>query len=88
MRGMFQKTTPENKGGSSSFYHLFSGRFGGFYDSFLAEKARAAWVLSASAGGTGTFSAPAATRSTSANAHKALPFLLRNGKKFLKLHRK
>ena len=56
-----QKTTPEDKGGSSSFYHLFSGRFGGFYGSFLTEKARAAWVLSASAGGTGSFSTPAAT---------------------------
>ena len=69
---------------------LFSGRFGRFYGSFLAEKARAAWVLSASAGGTGTFSAPAATRSMSANAHKALPFLLRNGEKIksTKLHRK
>ncbi len=79
-----QKTTPENKGR----FLCFRGGLGLFYGSSLAEKARAAWVLSASAGGTGTFSAPAATRSTSANAHKALPFLLRNGTKFLKLHRK
>ena len=72
------------------FITCFRGGLGLFYGSSLAEKARAAWVLSASAGGTGTFSAPAATRSMSANAHKALPFLLRNGEKIksTKLHRK
>ncbi len=70
------------------FITCFRGGLGLFYGSSLAEKARAAWVLSASAGALKVPVPPAATRSTSVNAHKALPFLLRNGTKFLKLHRK
>ena len=38
------------------------------------------WVLSTSVGGTGSFSAPTVTHSTSGNAHETQSFLLLYGK--------
>ena len=42
----------------------------------LAEKLCDSWVLNTSVGGTGSFSAPTVTHSTSGNAHETQSFLI------------
>ena len=46
----------------------------------LEEMLCGLWVLSTSVGGTGSFSAPTVTHSTSGNAHETQSFLLLYGK--------